>query len=205
MSMQSTRPRVRSFRARAGRPAAAVVALAAALALAVPAAHPQMTAAKSFSQLVGEAEQIFVGTVTAAQSFRRTNRLIATDVTFAVERVLKGDVLDPFVLRHTGGTVGDFKVSIRGAPEFTVGARYVVFVVNNGQSVVPLVGGDQGVFRVVPDAAGIPAAVQTARGGSLTNAAVLGARRPPGAAVRGPAGPLTLPVFLDAIATELAQ
>lgn len=161
--------------------------------------------AKGLAQLIGEAEQIFVGTVTAAQSSRPPASLIVTDVTFAVDRVLKGDVLDPFVLRHAGGTVDGVTLSVRGAPEFVLGRRYLVFARGNGRSGIPLVGGEQGLFRVVAAPGGVVDVVQTARGGPLTNATVLAMTAPSAAAMADPMGPLTLSVFLEAIAGALAR
>lgn len=164
-----------------------------------------MFVGKSLAQLLGEAEQIVVGTVTATQAQRLPTGLTVTDVTIAVERVLKGDAPDPFVLRHAGGTVDGVTLTVRGAPEFRVGRRYVVFVTGNGTSAVPVVGGEQGLFQVVPGPSGAADVVLSARGLWIPNAAVLGLPAPPAAAKRDPAAPLTLPVFLEAISTELAR
>lgn len=199
-------------RHRPGRPTflgahrvAVAVAGLLVLLVVIPAVHAQMVARKNLAQLIDEAEQIFVGTVTAAQSSQPPGSLIVTDLTFAVDRVLKGEVLDPFVLRHAGGTVDGVTLSVGGAPEFVVDGRYLVFARGNGRSGIPLVGGAQGLFQVValPDRA--VDVVRTARGGPLTNATVLSLPAPPAAARGAPAGPLTLAVFLEAIAGALAR
>ncbi len=198
------------LRHRPGRPEARAGRLAAmasllSVLLAASTAGAQITVAKRLADLVAEGEQILVGTVTAVQSSRPPGSLIVTDVTFAVDRVLKGDVPDPFALRHLGGTVNGVTLTVRGAPEFEVSRRYLVFVRGNGRAGVPLVGGEQGLFRVVTPSGGGVDLVRTARGGALTNAAVLALTAPPAAALAAPAAPLTLPVFLDAIAGEMAR
>jgi len=109
---------------------------------------------KSFDQLVAEAEDVFIGTVTGAVASRLPSGLIVTDVALAVREVVKGDYARAAVpVRVVGGTVGNETLSAAGFPEFTPGATYLLFAKGNGAVVLPFVGGPQGVFKVTRDPA----------------------------------------------------
>lgn len=116
--------------------------------------------------LVTKAELIFEGVVTGAQtrlSDRRDPKDAAipfTFVTFKIERVFKGstDTPDSITLRFVGGSVrtGFLRLKERslfvpGVPQFAVGDREILFVRGNGRHVSPLVGWQQGRFRVVQE------------------------------------------------------
>jgi len=109
---------------------------------------------KNFDELVGEAEQIFVGVVVSAQPRQQPAGAIVTDVSFGGIELLKGTVAEGYVLTVLGGEIGGQGMEIAGVPKFQPGARYLVFVTGNGQVFYPFVGGDQGVFQVRDDVTG---------------------------------------------------
>src|SRR5215207_11195448 len=94
---------------------------------ALPAARATSVVPPNFAELVGEADAIYRGRVTAVQP-RRVERpdgngsVIKTFVTFAVERVLKGADQKEVTLEFLGGTVGDDSMTVSGMPKFNVGA-----------------------------------------------------------------------------------
>jgi hypothetical protein len=106
---------------------------------------------KDFAALVAEAEEIFVGTVTAVPGRRLASGGIVTDVGFDDVRVLKGPPADRVVLQVLGGTVDGETMALQGVPRFSPGVRYLVFAKGNGTAILPVVGGDHGLFRVVVD------------------------------------------------------
>jgi hypothetical protein len=114
-----------------------------------------------FPELAHSADIIFVGSVTSTTArFGINDRVIVTDVVFLVEALahvgdaVTGDVTQEIVLTFAGGQVGDRGMSVSGVPTFTVGQSYVVFSHFDGQAYFnPLIGGTQGLFKVVSDAA----------------------------------------------------
>lgn len=157
----------------------------------------------TFQQLVQQAEVIFQGTVTNVRSTwegEGGQRHISSYVTFQVQDSLKGTPGATYTIKMLGGTVGEDSFVITDAPQFQVGDNDVLFVENNGQQFVPLVGIMYGRFQVQHD-------VQTARdivlsneGGPVQNVAMLG--RAEGSEVS--AGPtMALDDFKAAIKTEL--
>jgi hypothetical protein len=120
------------------------------LLLAAPAA-PHSFIAKAFDDLVSEADHILVGIVTGNESRWVTSGAIVTDIHLSVLRDLKGGVRGSISLLVLGGTVGDTTLEVAGFPAFPVGQTYVLFVKDNGTTILPLVGGNQGVFRVLKD------------------------------------------------------
>lgn len=109
-------------------------------------------------QLAREAELIFAGEVVDVQ-YRMSETgpglasLPHTFVTFHIDRLFKGDseTGDFITLRFRGGPVPDSDVAliIPGVPLFDRGTRSILFVRGNGHSWVPLVGWEQGRFRLV--------------------------------------------------------
>lgn len=112
----------------------------------------------SFAELVGGAEAIYRGTVTAVQprlvAMPDGSSMIETFVTLAVERTLKGTAQTSVTLELTGGTLNGETVEVSGMPHFTVGARELVFVTGNGTQFCPLVRMMHGRYRVAKDTAG---------------------------------------------------
>lgn len=107
---------------------------------------------KDFTDLIHEADTIVVGTVTALENVAGSEQPV-TLVTFTGLDVLKGTVEgDEFTVQVLGGTnAAGMTLRIAGVPEFTLGARMIVFVVGNETQAVPFVGLWQGVYRVVTD------------------------------------------------------
>jgi hypothetical protein len=141
---------------------------------------------KGWEEMVVEAEQIFVGTVTATSSRRLESGIIVTDVIFSSPRVLKGgDSSVPLALRVMGGTVGAESMVLPGLPRFRQGRTYLVFVRGNGRDAFPVVGGNGGMFQVRRDLTTGTEVVYGAQGEDLMT----------------PAPPLT--AFIDAIQDEL--
>lgn len=105
----------------------------------------------TFEQLVKQAEVIFQGTVTDVKSVwegQGAQRHIDTYVTFQVSDKVKGDAGSSYTIRMLGGTVGDETMLITDTPKFHVGEREILFVEHNYDQFVPLVGINNGHFRV---------------------------------------------------------
>lgn len=177
--------------------------MAALIALLCLAATPVMGATfleKNFAQLVGEAEQIFVGTVSSLQSKKLAGGALVTDVRFSNLQVIKGEAAD-IVLRVLGGEVDGLRLEIPGLPQFQRDSRYLVFSQRNGKDMFPVVGGPAGLFQIAAAPAG---------GGSI---ALDWSGKPLGPAIVGevldnasspaPNPPLTLELFLAAIRARL--
>jgi len=108
----------------------------------------------TFEQLVKQAEVIFQGTVTDVKSVwegQGAQRHIDTYVTFQVSDKVKGDAGSSYTIRMLGGTVGDDTMLITDTPKFHVGEREILFVEHNYDQFVPLVGINNGHFRVQRD------------------------------------------------------
>jgi len=112
-------------------------------------------------QLVQQAQLIFEGVVTAVQ-YRLSDvgtpdhvALPHTFVTFTVKQTFKGKSAtgSSITLRFQGGLDGHGSaLIIPGVPLFDVGERSILFVRGNGTDLCPLVGWEQGRFRVIGDA-----------------------------------------------------
>ncbi len=125
------------------------------------AISPQANALRlsiTFEQIARQADLAFVGTVTNVEPTYNDKGFIVTDVTLAVEQVTKGaqTLSDPdaVTLRFAGGQIGDVGMNVSGVPTLELGTRYVLLVHNDGtQYISPVVGMDQGIFRVVTEPA----------------------------------------------------
>lgn len=114
------------------------------------------TIPRNFDQLVSRADAIFKGSVidkTSRWTGEGATHHIVTLVTFQVEETYKGTPTPTQTLRFLGGTVGGDTLSVPEMPQFEVGQKAVLFVVDNGKLFCPLVGVAQGRFHVVVDAA----------------------------------------------------
>ncbi len=111
--------------------------------------------------LIKNAELIFQGVVTKVE-YKESNpisedylQLPHAFVTFRIENVLKGSAKDKefITLRFQGGMAVDGRVlMIPGIPLFDVGDRDILFVHRNGRHICPLVGWQQGRFRIIDGA-----------------------------------------------------
>ena len=127
-----------------------------ALAGFVLTARATTVIAPTFDELVGNSELIFRGHVTSVKSVWRQGGprpVIATEVTFAVERTLRGNAGDTVTLEFLGGTIGDKELRLAGWPRFQVGERGLFFVEDRTGQVCPLMRLGHGRYRIVSDAA----------------------------------------------------
>ena len=162
-------------------------------------ARPTTIVAPSFQELVARAEQVVVAQVVARRSTwvgSRSGRAIVTDVTFLIERTIKGSVYAERSLEFLGGAVGDDTMEVDGMPEFRVGDRDVLFIRDSGRPASPLVGFMYGRFRIVRDGVTGVETIRTHDGRPLASPADVGNGRPP--AFVAPHG-LTLDEFVRAI------
>ncbi|MGE0864632.1 MAG: hypothetical protein AB7P34_12095 [Vicinamibacterales bacterium] len=135
--------------------AAVLLLIALPVALSAQPAEP-VIGKLSFDQLTERAAAIVVGTVAGRRSeweFYGSARLIITRVTVEVEQTLKGSAPKTLTVDVVGGTIGDVTQRVFHVPDFRVGDRDVLFLNNAPHAVSPLVGSDQGRFRVVRESA----------------------------------------------------
>lgn len=186
------------------RRAAITLAGCGLLLLAAASAHSTSVLAPTFDELVARADEVVLARVVARQSSwvtSRSGRAIVTDVTFAIERTLKGETRVQRTLEFLGGTVGDDTLTVAGMPEFRVNDRDVLFVRDSGRPVSPLVGFSYGRFRVVRDAAFGGETIRTFDGRPLASLADVGNPRPP--ALIRPLRVLSLDEFLREIESAI--
>jgi hypothetical protein len=183
------------------RPGALLLALILLPALGNPVGADSFIP-KEFDQMVVEAEQIFAGTVSAtARSRRLPSGLVVTEVIFSSARVYKGAGGGDVTLLMPGGELGDEVVRVAGMPELRAGTTYLVFAKGNGRSVFPVVGGDQGLFRIEHDPATAEEFVLDVRGRVIENAGIRALAGP--APAGGPAPRILLNTLVEAIRERL--
>ena len=175
----------------------------ACLVVTQPAASTSVLA-PTFEELVAGAEQVFQGRVVAVRSSRldsRAGRAIVTDVTFSIERTLKGPLYAERSLEFLGGTVGEDTLRVEGMPTFRIGDRDVLFVNDAGRPASPIVGFMYGRFRIVRDTVRGVDMIRTHDGRPLASLADVGSARP-SAAVATPRG-LSLEDFVNAVGSRV--
>ncbi len=132
-------------------------ALLLSVLLATPA-HSLTVVPRSFDELVQRADTVMVGTVQDVHSEFADNGLdqnILSFVSFIELQIIKGQIpTQKYTLQVPGGVVGRFAQNYPGIPQFQAGQRYVVFIRGNHRDFFPVVGINQGVFRVLTDAQG---------------------------------------------------
>ncbi len=121
------------------------------LAIAVGTVYATAFQPKDFGQMVSEAEQIFIGTVTGIQAHKLGTGAIVSQVSFGNLQIIKGPIAETITLQMLGGTVDGETLRVAGLPTFHGGVRYLVFMAGNGSAIFPVVGGPQGVFQVQLD------------------------------------------------------
>lgn len=163
----------------------AVVAFIGLVPAAAQAQGEPAESKLSLGQLTDRAAAIVVGTVVSRRAEWESygaSRLIITKITVAIEQSLKGSLPSTVVLEVAGGTIGDQTLTVSDVPEFRVGDRDVLFLNNHPHAISPLVGSDQGRFRIINESAtGVPRIV-TAGFAPLQSASALtatGAGAPP--------------------------
>lgn len=123
----------------------------------LPAQQPALDLGTlTLDQLADRAATVVVSTVTRRQSeweHSGGSRLIVTKVTLAIEQTLKGSAPRTLVVEVLGGTIGDQTLHVSHVPAFKVGDRDVLFLNGARHAASPVVGSDQGRFRVLDEAA----------------------------------------------------
>lgn len=107
-----------------------------------------------FGELVNESDYIIRATVTSVNSEFRTEgagKVIVTKVALDVKEVVAGTPPANVVLEILGGRVGDEEMTVQGAPRFKVGEEDILFVRDNGRTIVPLVAMMHGRYPVLED------------------------------------------------------
>jgi len=80
--------------------------------------------------------------------------MIFTDYTIEVLENIKGDSTSEITMSFAGGTVGDKSIFVSDTPILKVGEEYIICGYDsNKKYAVPVVGGYQGIFRVIHDEA----------------------------------------------------
>lgn len=103
---------------------------------------------QSFDDLVQKADGIVSGTVSEV-NYRKKKGNIYTYVTLRDITVHSGLYDDSeFTFRMFGGTLGDRTVGIVGTPKFSIDDKVVLFISENGKRMIPIVGLEQGVFKI---------------------------------------------------------
>ena len=125
--------------------------------LAVPATRTNATMLekKDFQDMSKEADLVFVGTVLDIYSEwdgEAYHSEIYTYVTFTDLEIIAGDYHEGKIqVRLSGGKVGKATRTYIGVPTFNFGERNLVFLTGNFLRLCPIVGWNQGVFKVVED------------------------------------------------------
>lgn len=106
----------------------------------------------NFEELVRGADGVVLGTVEAIRAVRDRQGNNNTFVTLGELKVLTGRYEgERLVLQFEGGMIGTEVVEIVGSPQFLEQERVILFIRGNGEEIVPILGWDQGVFRIVRD------------------------------------------------------
>lgn len=107
---------------------------------------------ESIAERSSLAEMVFYGEVTDISYSNSIEGMPHTFVSFTVDEVLLGEYSDPIItLRFVGGEDTDparagETLHVSHMPEFTIGARQILLVANNGMSVCPLVACEEGAL-----------------------------------------------------------
>ena len=119
-------------------------------------AHATSVVPPKFAELVAEAQVIVRAKVTQVACVwvdTPQGRVIKTNVTLTVAKVIKGSADKEMTLQFLGGEIDDQVMRVAGMPQFAVGQTDIVFVTGNGVKFCPLVGMMHGRYRVKVDAA----------------------------------------------------
>jgi hypothetical protein len=122
--------------------------------ITLASAHPAAQAPMTLDEMILAAPAIVVATVESRRAeyeYYGSSRLIITKVTLRIEDTLKGSAPRTLVVEVLGGTLDDQTLHVSHVPEFQVGDRDVLFLSLAPHSVSPLVGSDQGRFRILTD------------------------------------------------------
>lgn len=116
--------------------------------------------APTAQRLAAAAPLVFQGVVKQSES-RKWRGLIVTDHTVAVARCFKGPCPANRTVRTLGGVVGDLGMHVAGEAQPRPGDELMIFG-RQAHGVVRALGLAAGVYRITPDGAVVPGAVQSA-------------------------------------------
>lgn len=112
-------------------------------------------------QLLETSDAVIVGTVIAIESSEGTSGAIQTYVHVQPSHIIKGNLgRDALVIREPGGTFGDRRAWVYGAPEFRVGERSLLFLTRNADGTLQTNALAMGKFTLTLDGAGRTIAVR---------------------------------------------
>lgn len=124
-------------------------------AFVVHAAHGSTFVLMDDQQLLETSAVVVAGTVTAIESAAGPDGGIQTYIHIQPDRVIKGSIgNEPIVIREPGGTVGEMQSWVYGAPEFQVGERDLLFLVQNPDGTLQTNSLAMGKFTLDADANG---------------------------------------------------
>jgi hypothetical protein len=130
-----------------------LVSVLAAALLAAPALHATVLLPAEVREVVNGSQVIVHGRISDVRAVLVDGRRrIETIVTLDVATYLKGGPAETVTFRVPGGTVGRYRSTMVGAPEFIVGEEVVLFLRADGPVVPQIFGLGQGVYRVRTDA-----------------------------------------------------
>jgi hypothetical protein len=116
----------------------------------LPESRPQAVVENRLKNLVSEADLIITGTVTGKGSYwNLKSTAIFTDVSFSIEKVIKGNVSLPTItVVVEGGQVGDISLDIPGYPDFTISDKALLFLKQRSDDKYLPAGWQNGIFVV---------------------------------------------------------
>ncbi len=128
----------------------AIVVLTTGLAVACGAlAQATVLIPADVGELSRDAVAIARGVVVAVDGqWTADRRTVETIVALEVEAYLKGQMGDLLRFRVPGGSLGQYRTIVVGAPTFSIGQRVVVFLGARGPTIPHLLGLGQGVYRL---------------------------------------------------------
>jgi hypothetical protein len=152
--------------------------------------------------------QVTVANVQCLSTGMPGSSLIATRVTFLVQKVYKGPLSGSIDTDFLGGTMGTRRVVIPGMPQFKQGQRLIVFLANPADKFLSgTIGRDQGVLRIVFDSQSDPDRVYRWWGQGVNSQTSFQDRTPVSMnTTTNPAGNAeTLPEFETQLSQAIAQ
>ena len=166
-----------------------IVTIVVGLGLAADSLLASTFLSAEFKEVVSAASTIVRGRVNDVRAYRSASGEVESAVTIAVEATLKGSPGSFVSMRLPGGTIGQYRTVMMGAPVMQVGERAVFFLKSAPDSSLWPVGLAQGIYRVslsAGPAGALPMVYAPVLPGVTTNAT--------GTVVRGDARRKTLPV-----------
>lgn len=110
-----------------------------------------------FEDQIRRSESIVIATVSEKKTRvidTKDGQAIVTLTRLNVEKVMFGETADTLELETLGGSTGGFTMHVAGMPSLETGSKYVLFVKDNGRTICPLVGWQDGSLAVKSDEEG---------------------------------------------------